>query len=134
MVVSTSPENPKTFQYPSLSLDGAGMKWVCGSGLKGVEEVKIEFGALRWERGKVRLYFAEFDASSAGERVFDVLLQGRVALAGLDVFREAGGARRTLVKTIEDVDLKERLVIRLRPAAKSKLRGTILCGIELIKR
>jgi hypothetical protein len=41
----------------------------------------------------VRLYFAEIDSSvdSAGDRLFDVKIEGNVALDDIDIYNEAGG-------------------------------------------
>ena len=134
LVMSVLPETPVIFQYPSLSLARQEMAWVAGSGLKGLSEARLEFGRLRLGRAKVRLYFAEFEADAPGQRLLDVSVQGKKVLSGLDVFQEAGGAKRVLVKELENVDLKDSLVIALQPAAGSRLKETVLCGIELIKQ
>lgn len=59
---------------------------------------------------RVTLYFAEtwFGAGNpagggAGSRRFDVLINGEARLRDVDVYREAGGANRALVKTINGV-------------------------------
>jgi len=50
---------------------------------------------------QVRLYFAESNPSTSavGKRVFDVYLQGNPALRNVDVFAEAPGANRALIRT-----------------------------------
>jgi|GEM_PF-6406196 len=60
---------------------------------------------------RVTLYFAEtwFGAGNpagggAGSRRFDVLINGEARLRDVDVYREAGGANRALVKTIDGVE------------------------------
>ncbi|MEF2278526.1 NPCBM/NEW2 domain-containing protein [Deinococcus sp. YIM 134068] len=50
---------------------------------------------------QVRLHFAELNKTAAGARVFDVNLEGGGAeLEGLDIFEEAGGAGRALVRSV----------------------------------
>ncbi len=44
----------------------------------------------------LRLHFAEVDDIEPGQRVFDVKIQGRTAIEGLDIVRDAGGPRRAL--------------------------------------
>jgi beta-glucanase (GH16 family) len=56
----------------------------------------------------VKLYFAETfpNITAAGGRVFDVAVEGQV-ISGLDVFKEAGGTRRALVKTFSAVPVTD---------------------------
>jgi hypothetical protein len=47
----------------------------------------------------VRLHFAEtFDYTNGGDRVFDVSIQGKKVLSDFDIFREAGGRKKAVVK------------------------------------
>lgn len=47
----------------------------------------------------VQLFFADYQSSAAGQRVFDVEMEGNPVLTGLDIFDEAG-AQAALVKTL----------------------------------
>jgi outer membrane protein assembly factor BamB/PKD repeat protein len=76
----------------------------------------------------VRLYFAEMESKVPGQRVFDVSLQGKVALAGLDVVKEAGGAKRELVKEFKNVRIANALSIGF----KSHAGEPMLSGVEII--
>lgn len=49
---------------------------------------------------QVRLHFAELNKTGAGQRVFDVKVENQTALNRLDIFAEAGGAGRALVRTL----------------------------------
>ncbi|MBB5234091.1 NPCBM/NEW2 domain-containing protein [Deinococcus budaensis] len=50
---------------------------------------------------QVRLHFAELNKGAPGQRLFDVNLEGGAAeLQDFDVFREAGGAGRAIVRTL----------------------------------
>ena len=66
----------------------------------------------------VRLHFAEpEDGVEVGGRVFDVSLQGQVALANFDIRREAGGTRRSVVKTFTGVQIQDTLDIEFNAKA-----------------
>ncbi|MBI2438462.1 MAG: hypothetical protein HYV36_06595 [Lentisphaerae bacterium] len=49
-------------------------------------------------RYRVRLHFAETHLSAPGERLFDVTLNGTKVLRAFDIFKEAGGRRKAIVK------------------------------------
>ena len=51
-------------------------------------------------RYTLRLHFAELNKSAPGQRLFDVQVEGVTLLENLDVFREAGGADRALVRAL----------------------------------
>lgn len=69
----------------------------------------------------VRLHFAEtFGGISApGGRVFDVSVQGREVLAAFDVFKEAGGRNRAIVKEFRGVRVEDALRIGFTQRANS---------------
>lgn len=90
---------------------------------------KLADQALRG-RFTVRLVFAELEGLDAGEREFDVLLQGKPVLEGLDVAREAGGADRTLVREFYNIPVQKTLKIELRARGS---RPPLLGGIEVIR-
>ena len=79
----------------------------------------------------VRLVFSEPDPKvKAGERVFDVALQGKVVIRRLDVVAKAKGPLRSLVETCSGVLVGETLEIDLAPHGNS---APILCGVEIIR-
>ena len=61
----------------------------------------------------VRMHFAELDDVPPGSREFDVLLQGKMVLAGLDVARATGGTRRALIKEFRGVTAAGALNLQL---------------------
>jgi len=83
----------------------------------------------------VRLHFAEFEDARPGQRVFDVAVQGKTVLKGLDIVREAGGQNKALVKEINDVQASEQIVIELtskgQPTDSSAL--PVISGVEVIQ-
>ena len=79
----------------------------------------------------VRLVFVDPANTKAGERVFDVSLQGKGILKNFDVVKESGGRMRALTKTQRKVAVGEdgRLWVEL----KTKTGTPVLSGIELIR-
>jgi hypothetical protein len=76
----------------------------------------------------VRLYFAEMEGKTPGQRVFDVSLQGKPALTKLDVVKEAGGPKRELMKEFKDVGIADKLIIGFAPQAGEPM----LSGVEIV--
>ena len=81
-------------------------------------------------RHTVRLHFAEPNDVTAGVRVFDVRLQGQMAVKGLDIVAETGSPRTTLVKEFTDVPIGDALQVDFDPQAGQPL----ICGIEIIRQ
>ncbi len=82
----------------------------------------------------VRLHFAEPDDVGPGRRVFDVKLQGRTVLEGLDVVKEADGRFRALVKEFKGVLAENALTVELVPRSDDLTPATtpILSGLEVM--
>jgi endoglucanase len=95
-----------------------GGKTVQRTGIKTIEGTKApqvylteryEMSAYRFAvpKGeyKVRLHFAETyeKIEKAGERVFSVSINGQIVLKDLDVFKEAGGLAKPLVKEFKKI-------------------------------
>ena len=104
----------------------------CGSGLYfgeiTIKAPKLLADATAWT---VRLHFTEPANAEPGERVFSVALQGNVVAKDLDIARDTGGPRRTLVKEFTDVEPREALTITLQPT-DGATRQPVLCGVEII--
>ena len=85
-------------------------------------------------RFSVRLHFAEPDELAAGQRVFDVKLQGRVVLKDFDVAKEAGGPRRALVKTFEHIEAAGAMTLEFVPKAgvATASSAPVLSGWEVL--
>jgi len=79
----------------------------------------------------VKLHFAEtYDGvSSAGGRVFDVTINGKVAIADIDPFKAAGGLNKPSVKILKGVSpLKGKLTIGF----VAKEQNPEINGVEVI--
>jgi len=78
----------------------------------------------------VRLYFAEPDDLQPGDRVFDVILEGKKVLPAFDVVKIAGTPRRGVMKEFKGINCSGSVKIEF---ASSTERGAILSGILLIR-
>jgi outer membrane protein assembly factor BamB len=132
--VSIAPQEPRWFCGHSSRLEGDGLKWVAASGAEGLASIAITLapGAPDEQRYTVRLYFAEPEAVRAGERVFDVSLQGKPALARFDIAAEAGGPNRAVVKEFTGVNVRDVLTVALTKSDSGKGLDPVLCGIEAV--
>ncbi|HUT35369.1 MAG TPA: PQQ-binding-like beta-propeller repeat protein [Planctomycetota bacterium] len=120
-----------------VKVEGTDRPWVFRSGARGARQVVLPLvqpgdGAARYT---VRLAFAELDNVKPGTRVFDVKLQDKLVLAGLDVVKEAGGPNRALVKEFQGIEVKDKLKIEFVPKAKKPTKDElpVLQGIEILR-
>jgi hypothetical protein len=90
----------------------------------GTYTVKVPPGLYR-----VVLHFAETWHREAGQRVFDVLLNGRPMLEDFDVFREAGNSAFAAVVRSGKTKAYEEIVIGFR----AKKDSALINGIEIIQ-
>ena len=116
------------FTHHSSRFEGE-IPWVAASGCEGLSSLALNNATGNYT---VRLYFAEPDDVAAGERVFDVALQGEVILSDFDVVSEAGGARKTVVKCFEGVVANSdgQLVVTFNATGDAK---PIISGIEVVQ-
>lgn len=80
----------------------------------------------------VKLHFAEtYDGiMGAGERVFDVKVNGEMAIEGMDPFKEAGGLNAAVVKTVKGVKPDAEGLIKILFVIKTQ--SPEINGIEII--
>ena len=131
VTVQTQPETPEWYTGHSSRFQvgpQGGSTWVGASGGKGIQRLSISLPGR--QRYTIRLHFAEPEALKPGQRRFQVIVQGKVAVQSLDVVARAGGPRRTLVQTVANVEVDEQLEIQLQ-AAQGSL-PPILSGVELV--
>jgi hypothetical protein len=81
-------------------------------------------------RYRLVLHFAELSDVRPGERVFDVLVQGRRAIGDLDVVREAGGRYRAVSREVSGIEADASIRLEFQP--KAGTLPPILNGIELL--
>jgi len=130
--VKLTTDNPHWFRLPSTQVSGDGLKWVAASGVSGVKSITIPL-VMGKDTGKpaqrtytVRLSFVEPNDVKAGQRTFDVSIQGKIAIRNLDVAKEAGGVRRILVKEFRGVKADRDVTITF----TSKTGQALICGVE----
>ncbi|HZN32750.1 MAG TPA: PQQ-binding-like beta-propeller repeat protein, partial [Pirellulaceae bacterium] len=131
--VKIEPEQPQWFRRHSSQISGPGLPWVAASGATGLTSIRIKLAdpGSQPRAYTLRLHFAEPDAVAAGERVFNVTVQGKPALTDLDVLKEAGGRYRAIVKAVAGVQVADELQIELAPAKDARIQSSVLCGIEI---
>ncbi|MBA4389152.1 MAG: hypothetical protein C0404_14360, partial [Verrucomicrobia bacterium] len=76
----------------------------------------------------VKLYFAETEGAAAGQRVFNVKLQGNRVLSNFDVAAQAGGQNLALVKEFSNIGIADRLAVEL----EGVVGQTMISGVELV--
>lgn len=131
VAVKVEPPDVSWFRRHESQVNGAGRPWVAASGGRGVQTVTVPLAGDKVERAyTVRLTFLEPDRLAAGQRVFDVALQGQLVLDDFDVCREAGGPNRAVVKEFHGVRIAGELTVTLTPSEEG--HRPILSGIEAV--
>jgi len=130
--VSIEPEEPRWFRRHTSRIPGDDHRWVGASGAEGLSRLTVALGGDDGapRAHTVTLYFVEPGERAPGERIFDVALQGRTVLPGLDIAREAGGPGRVIARTFEGVMAGDELTVALTPADGSA--PPVLCGVEIV--
>jgi alpha-tubulin suppressor-like RCC1 family protein/chitodextrinase len=77
----------------------------------------------------VRMHFIEPDDLVAGQRKFDVALQGVTKLTDFDVAAAAGGARKSIVKEFTGITVKDILTVNFTP----KVGVPVISGMEIFE-
>ena len=80
---------------------------------------------------KLVLHFYEPENLKRGDRVFDVLIQGIKRLENVDIIKEIGNTNHSLVKTIENVQVKDDLTILLKRSSANSKYDPLLSGLEI---
>ena len=125
--ISTTPTQASYHYHHSLRVEGGkGWPWVGASGATGLSGLKVE--GLKPGKFTLRLYFAEFKKTRAGQRVFDIFADGKQLVDSLDITAEAGGPRRCVVKEFPGLPIDGSLELSFK-AQKGK---PLVCGVELI--
>jgi outer membrane protein assembly factor BamB len=134
--VTIRPDPVEAFCFHPLRIrrtDEDAPAFVAASGAVGIESLEIGLGGKNAAaaRCSVRLHFAEPENLKAGQRVFDVAIQGKEVLRAFDVAAAAGGPRRAVVKDFREVDADGLLRVTFSPRKSGK--PAVLCGIEVLR-
>jgi len=115
------------FNSDFTAISGTERPWIYSSGLTGEIELKI----MGTEEKKYRtiLHFIEPEQARQGDRVFDVLINGKKVVTQLDIVREAGAPHRALAKKVKGIGLCTTVELTLKTVSG---KSPVLCGVEII--
>ncbi len=136
--VNFKPGKLDTYRRFSGNFTGP-LPWVASSGVNGIQEIAISVGKEEERKTRpftVRLVFAEPEPIEVGQRRFDVHIQDVRKLADFDITKEAGGARKSIIREFHDVLAGETLTVLFTAPGKGiDYRGLppIVSGIEVIE-
>lgn len=118
------------FHKHSAFVQTGSQKWVAASGVEGATTLTVTLSPVETKerRYTVRLHFLEPDETRPEERLFDVSLQGKPVLEGLDVVKAAEGTNRAIVREFKGILAASNLKVELMP-----IKGrTLLSGVEIV--
>jgi hypothetical protein len=116
-----------------LPVANSATPWVYASGYRADKELRFPLlDPKRHERARytLRLHLAEPEDLTAGERVFDIIVQGERLAPAFDIVAAAGAPRRAHVVEFAGIAVSDFLRISLKPAGD---RPPVLCGFEVIQ-
>jgi outer membrane protein assembly factor BamB len=133
----TVPPKPKLTRYrfnaDRTVVANTERPWIYASGYRGPLSATLIVDPAEKpveRRFVVRLHFAEPDDVKVGGRVFDVKMQGKVVVRGVDVVKEAGGRHRALVREVKGITTGKTLTLELAPQTGAP---PIISGVEIIQ-
>jgi hypothetical protein len=115
-----------------ISINSEKTPWISASSIGGIRSLEITLSKepIAEEASyRVNLYFCEPEKTAKGERIFELIIQGKKVLENFDIIGEAGKADKELVKSFSGIRAGRTLSLELVP----KQGNTILSGIELIQ-
>jgi outer membrane protein assembly factor BamB len=114
---------------------GTASPWVYTSAAAGLSRLAMQL--RNKDDGKatyaVELALAAPAGDLPGQRVFDIVLQGKPVKKGLDIVKEAGAADTALVLNFDGIEVTEKLVLELVAAGSNPgpQHWPVLCGVVL---
>jgi len=115
------------FNSEFTPITGTERPWIYSSGLTG----KIELTIMGTEGKQYRavLHFMEPEQVRQGDRIFDVLINGKKVLSRLDIVRETGAPNKALAEEVEGVGYCSTVELVLKPVSG---KPPLLCGVEIV--
>jgi len=128
--VSTTPETPVWYRHHSSQISGGDHGWVAASGGRGIENISLTLSkeSMNGNLYTVRLFFAEPEELKEGNRVFDVLIQGKRVLKGYDIIRETDVSNSLVIREFKHVRVDRDINI----VFKSRSLEPVISGIEIV--
>jgi hypothetical protein len=111
------------------AISGTKDPWLYTSGMEGELAIDVQLSDGRKSSYNVKLHFAEPEEAKAGQRVFDVNIQGKTVLSGFDIIAKAGVANKAVTEVIKGIKAAGTMNIEL-AAVKGK---PLLCAVEIIE-
>lgn len=128
-IMDAKPPKTRSTKWRRRKAEEEEPKWrLAASGALGVESVTIPLGRKEDASYTVRLCFAEPENFQAGQRVFDISVQGKPVFKDFDIVKEAGGPNRIVVKETQGVEASDQLQVTL----KANAGKTLICGIQVL--
>ena len=116
-----------------LAVANSAKAWLYASGYRATRELR--FPLLDPKRHKpatytLRLHLAEPEDLKPGERVFDIVVQGKTVEPAFDAVAVCGGPRRAHIAEFAGIKVTDHLRILLKPLGE---RPPVLCGFEIVQ-
>lgn len=123
------------FNSDSYQVTGNDTPWVFTSGIKGLTHAELPLIGKdqKPDTFTVRLYFAALENDKAGQRVFDVQLQGKTVLKSFDPVIAAGGEKKAHVVEFEKIAVTDSLALDLITTATDADHMPVISGIEVLR-
>ena len=117
--------------------DGTDDPWLFASAASGLKKCVIPIRKKTDEPASytVRLAFAAPDNEQAGQRVFDIKLQGKLLRENYDIADRSGGRDRAVFEQFKGVAVADNLVIELIPKTETPKaeQMPLLHGVEIVQ-
>jgi len=132
LTIKSLPAKPEVVRRHSSVIEENKLNWVGSSAITGLKSLTVNLTNNVEKTYTIRLYFAELEDVKAGQRYFDVTLQGQSVLKRFDVAKEAGGRNKIVMREFKGVKVKGDLMLTLTPGGSAAIKETILNGIEIV--
>jgi len=119
-----------------LKVDSKFTPWLFNSGVCALEKLTIPLARKgRKNKYALQLFFAEIYNAAPGQRVFDVLVQGKPVLKNFDIAREAKGVNKGIVREFDKIFAEDNMVIELVSKSKNqtRLNAPLLNAVRVIR-
>jgi outer membrane protein assembly factor BamB len=104
------------------------LPWVLASSVENIESIKVPLPDD--DHYTVKLYFAELDTVLAGDRSFDINIQGKKVEQSFDIIKGINGKNQGLIKEYKSIKSNQSITIEFK---KNSKLSPVISGIELIK-
>ncbi len=126
----TGQDGAFRFNSDYHKIAGTQNPWLYTSGIEGPIALDINLSDNAKHKYTVRLHFAETE-SLKQPRIFDIKIQGKTKLAGMDILRQTKKPNTALVKQFTDIPAKGTMTIELKPI---KGNPPIISAMEIIQQ